>query len=97
MSGAPVSAFACGDDSQIVLWLLRTEPIGQDDRIGRAQPATVTVSVPALAAGEYRIVYWDTETGRSLGEDQQHHAGARPLTFHPPPIFTDLAIAIRSL
>jgi hypothetical protein len=97
VNGAPVIAFGCGDDSQVVLWLLRTAPIGQDGRIDRAQPTTVTVSVPALAPGEYRIVYWDTETGRNLGEDRQHHTGARPLTFRPPSIFADLAIAIRSL
>ena len=95
VSGGPVSWFSCGDSNQAVIWLMRTAPIGRDGRLDRACPALLTVSVPGLVPGYYRIVCWDTEKGCICGEERRWHRGDGPLSFSPPPISSDLAIAIR--
>ena len=74
---------------------MRTAPIGRDGRLDRACPALLSVSVPGLVPGHYRIVCWDTEKGCICGEERRWHRGDGALSFSPPPISSDLAIAIR--
>ncbi len=98
VEGGPVAAFCCGDTEQALLWLLRTDAIGADGRIKRQRPpARVCISLPGLRRGNYRITYWDTVSGRVVGEAELGHAAALLLSFNPPPIAADLAIAVRRL
>jgi mannan endo-1,4-beta-mannosidase len=82
LSEPGVAAFACGDDRQAIVWLLRTNSL---DVRGKITPKakSVQVSVPGLDRGCFRIVIFDTITGRLVGERQIKHrnlgggAGAR--------------------
>src|SRR5690606_5338216 len=49
ISTAALAGFACGDDSQAVVWLLRTDTIGRDGTLRRdAAPVEASVRLPGL-------------------------------------------------
>ncbi len=98
VKGGSVAAFGCGDAEQALIWLLRTDAIGVDGRIDRLRPpAILRISLPGLRQGNYRITYWDTEGARVVGEAKQGHNADALLSFNPPPVAADLAIAVRRL
>lgn len=88
-------AFACGDERQAVLWLLRTDCLAADGRVSRkTAPVPFRVEVPALLAGRYRLTYWDTERGAVVAHrDLDHGGGSLMLT--TPGLVTDVAVALR--
>jgi mannan endo-1,4-beta-mannosidase len=97
IEGGGVAYFACGDAHQAVLWLLRTGAIAENGRVYRdGQPAGIRIGVPGLARGRYRITCWDTLLGRAVDTAELDHGGGM-LTFQPPAIAADLAVAIGRL
>ena len=89
-----LAAFACGDERQAVLWLLRTGACGEDGRIVPvANAAPQQVEVPGLASGGYRVLQFDTVDGLVLRADEVRHAGGA-LALQCGPIARDLALAI---
>ena len=91
-----VAVFACGDAEQALLWLLRTDALGADGRIDRTHSTVdLRVSVPDLHPGDYQITYWDTEHGFVLAIEDHDNKSGGALSFSPPPIMADIAIAVR--
>jgi mannan endo-1,4-beta-mannosidase len=87
--------FACGDDRQAVVWLLRRRGLAPDGRLpADLAPMPVEVGVPGLADGGYRITGFDTATGRAT-ETIDAHASGGSLRFRPAPIGPDRAFAIQ--
>ena len=80
------------------MWLLRTDSLGPD-RMLRCTVAGVLASVrtPGLCPGRYSVTAWDTVTGASQGVGEIEHDGTGALSIMPPPITTDLALAVRRL
>jgi hypothetical protein len=96
--GAELAVFACGDDAQAVVWLLRKDTIGADGRLNkRAQPAAVEVAIPGLAPGRYRVTTWDTLNGAACHEFEATHTGGATLCIDAGPVRTDRALAVRRL
>jgi hypothetical protein len=95
VSDRKIAVFACGDASQALLWLLRTDSLGFDRMLRRdAAPLAPKLRVPGLAAGRYRITGWETEAGAPMGSFDAVSDGTALLVAVPP--FTrDIAIAIR--
>ncbi len=97
------AAFACGDDAQAVVWLLRTQWVhqGRLEENGRgcplprdAEPIATSVEAPGLRPGRYRITAWDTFEGSPVTEFSVEHSRGS-LCFDTPGIVTDMAFAIR--
>jgi mannan endo-1,4-beta-mannosidase len=87
-------AFACGDENQALVWLLRRDNIGSDKRLRRdAVPVATTLAVPGLADGRYRVCGWDTEAG-ALREDLIAEASGGTLQVSTGDIVTDRAYSI---
>jgi mannan endo-1,4-beta-mannosidase len=72
--------FACGDERQAVVWLLRKKALGADGRM-RADlaPGPVEVTVPGMA-GDVRVVEFDTVNGATVSE-RTVHGGKGELRF----------------
>jgi hypothetical protein len=95
VTGAALAPFACGDDHQAVVWVLRTDAVGADGRVWRDVPAVhAHLRIPGLAPGRYRVTSWDTARGTGLGT-REHDAGEDDLSLALPAFTTDLALAIR--
>lgn len=87
-------SFACADERQAVVWLLRRNSLGADGKVrSDAVPVEAAVSVPGLDDGEYRVRGWNTLTGVPM-EEQYVWARDRVLPFISGPIVTDRAFAI---
>ena len=87
-------AFACGDDAQALVWLLRRGTTGSDGLLRRdAVPVEASFTVPGLADGTYRVRGWDTETG-TAAEEFTADARGGDLHLTTAPIVTDRAFAI---
>ncbi|MET0398690.1 MAG: hypothetical protein ABW277_18010 [Longimicrobiaceae bacterium] len=96
LSTPALAGFACGDDAQAVVWLLRRDTLGRDGRLRRdAEPVQAEVRVPGLAAGRYAATAWDTEAGEARGEWEAEVEGGDGLLLRLPPFVTDLAVAVR--
>ncbi len=87
--------FACGDDAQALVWLLRRRALGPDGRVrADVEPIAPVVTVPGLAVGRYQIVGWDTTAGREVERLTADAADGR-LRFTPSAVGPDRAFAIR--
>jgi mannan endo-1,4-beta-mannosidase len=90
----PFHAFACGDEHQALVWLLRHDSIGADGRLRRdVEPAPASIAVPGLAGGSYRVRGWNTETGTAAEEFVAEAQGGM-LHLSTAPILTDRAFAV---
>ena len=87
--------FACGDEAQAIVWLLRRRGLTTDGRLpADLAPVPVEVTVPGLVDGAYRVTAFDTVAGRMLHTlDASAYGGA--LRFEPDLIGPDRAFAIR--
>jgi mannan endo-1,4-beta-mannosidase len=96
-SAEGVALFGSGDDRQAIVWLLRTDTIGQDGRLQEGPRALpVTLAVPALGAGCYQVTTWDTHTGCALNSREITHQDAAALCVEIA-LTTDLAVAVRKI
>jgi hypothetical protein len=95
IGAAKVDAFACGDDAQATVWLLRRDALTAGGRVRRnARPIAPSVLVPGLAPERYRVTPFATETGERLPSFEAEAKGMG-LAFFAPPFAADLAFAIR--
>lgn len=89
-----VAAVASADPRQAVAWLVRRDTIGPDGTLRRdAPPIRVTIRLPGLDTGRYRIVPFDTRAGHVLPALSAAAADG-VLTIDGIEIVTDLALAI---
>ncbi|PAX07112.1 hypothetical protein [Sphingomonas lenta] len=89
--------FACRDETQALVWLLRRNALAPDGRVrADVEPVAPSVSVPGLAEGRYRVTGWNTSAGRVV-EELTAEARGGGLRFTPSPIGPDRAFAIRRL
>ena len=96
VSRPEAACFACGDERQAVIWLLRKDSIGADGTLRRdAAPVSVRIKVPGLAPGRYGVTAWDTAAGRPRGSVTAETA-ATGLEIDVPPFAADLALAVRA-
>jgi hypothetical protein len=93
-----LAAFGCGDEDQAVLWLLRTDTIGNDGML-RQDPAPLAaeVIIRSLRPGEYRVTPYDTRAGKPLARPAAARAADGSPRLAAPAIETDLAFALRKL
>ncbi len=74
MVGREIAVFGCGDDRQAIVFLIRADTLGADGRLRRdAPPRDVTIEIPGLRAGVFRILHCDPSTGAVLGTDVVTH------------------------
>lgn len=98
LSNPNLAGFACGDENQAVVWLLRTDSVQPDGTLNpAAEPVTTSLQLPSLGAGSYRVIAWDTFNGRACAEFRVEQQNGDGLCIEPPPIRTDLAFAIQRI
>jgi hypothetical protein len=94
--GEGCAGFACGDQEQAIVWLLRTNRLDRSGMLRRdAEPASPAVALPGLAEGRYRITFWNTAEGRCAGCAEVEGPVEGRLVVELPPVVTDLAVAVR--
>jgi len=98
ISDAALSAFGCGDDEQVILWVLRTNIINKKGMLSQdANTLNACAHIPALKKGHYHITAWDTVSGSAVKVFEVDYIEKEYLCLPMPPIITDLAFAIRHI
>ena len=92
-SSSDVAAFACGDGSQAILWLLATGPLRSDERLAPRPPQLVKLSIPGLQKGTFQLSLYDTVEGRVTHRFSGYSDGSRLRT--SVRLRHDLAVAVR--
>jgi mannan endo-1,4-beta-mannosidase len=88
--------FACGDDRQAVVWLLRKQATGDDGRMRSDLPsASVDLILPAMK-GPVRVTEFDTRSG-SVTAECTVPAGDGSVHYTTSPFTADRAFAFRTL
>ena len=88
-----VARFACASGDQAVVYLLARDRCDAGGLLRRdGAPFRLTLTVPGLAAGTYRVTGWDTLDGRAVDDAVVPVCGG---TFGLPHFSCDLAVAIR--
>ncbi len=96
LSRPSVAGFACGDEEQAVVWLLRRDTIDRRGMISReVEPLSCPVGVPGLGAGNYHVTALDTAAGTATTVCEHAHTGGGVLELRPPPVASDVALAVR--
>lgn len=94
LSKPAVASFACADERQALIWLLRTDSVGQSGRLDDDRaPVKNTISVPGLSAGAYDVTWFDTRRGEVVGQGQAF-ASETALTFDAV-VQRDIAVVLR--
>jgi mannan endo-1,4-beta-mannosidase len=94
-SSDAAACFGCGDDAQVVIWLLRKDSIGPNGTLCTdAKPVDLRIRVPGLPAGRYSVTGWDTREGRICAVFEVQKGSEPCLQVQVPPFATDLALAI---
>jgi hypothetical protein len=94
-SSRAVACFGCGDDAQAVIWLLRKDSIGQSGTLRTdAQPVHLSIRIPQLRPGRYRVTGWNTLEGRICATLEAERGGGAFVEVQVPPFTADLALAI---
>jgi mannan endo-1,4-beta-mannosidase len=95
ISGRGTCVFACGDERQALIWVVRRDTLTKAGTLDRGvAPVALRVTVPGLSAGRYRVTACDTATGASSEPFVAEARGGEGLVFHAPPFVADIAIAI---
>ncbi|UOQ70055.1 hypothetical protein [Hymenobacter cellulosilyticus] len=95
LSTPAFAGFACGDDNQAVVWLLRQDQRDKQRLVRKTAGALpVQLVVPSLSAGPYVITLWDTVAGQVAGQVLAAADAAGNLLVELPPVVTDIALAI---
>jgi mannan endo-1,4-beta-mannosidase len=90
------ASFACGDNNQAVVWLLRSDRIGRGGMLDqKAEPVAPRIGIPGLSPGSYQVTAWDTRSGTRRSAWQMCQPAEGPLFLDLPPLVTDLALAVR--
>ena len=89
-----VARFGCASADQALVYLLRHDTLGVDGRLDRgAAGLAVSVKVPGLVDGTYRICVWDTVVGVVIREDVQDVRGGDAVRL--PALVGDYAVAMQ--
>ncbi len=87
-----MARFASASADQAVVYLLARDRLDGRGMMRRdLPPASVTVEVPGLGPGRYRVTGWDTLEGRSTFDDMVR---MEPAGFPLPAVAGDVAVAI---
>lgn len=92
-----VAVFACGDETQAVVWLLRTDTITRQGALRMPAPILpLDIAIPGLRAGRYEIVVAETRHEEIVA---RHRIVARKGMLNVPtlPLVSDLALSVRRL
>ena len=87
-----LARFACASDDQAVVYLLARDRI---DAAGMVRsglpPLDLSVEIPGLRSGRYRVTGWHTSEGRLLGQEELPRADGG---FRLPAFTDDIAVAL---
>ena len=76
VSDERVARFGCGDRAQALVWLLRTDVTSRAGTLdAAAPPIAITLTVPGLEDGRYRVAEVDTKSGTVAAETHATAAG----------------------
>lgn len=97
VSQPSITVFACADEQQAVVWLLRTDTIQKKSKIvnPEAQPVAINLVIPHMAAGDYTLTFWDTLNGKIISTESILHASSGKMKLDGLNVATDLALAVR--
>jgi hypothetical protein len=91
--GVPTSALALigrRNDRFIEAWVWSRSNLHATHPSG---PVTGTIAFDNVAAGSWKVTWWDTTTGQPAGSKVVDHPGG-PLKLATPPIVRDAVVAI---
>lgn len=90
-----VKGWACGTDTHLLVWLLRTDTRLPDGTVNsHAQPIRVRLKIPAMQAGSYSIRLFDTLTGTWQALEPLITTSNGTLTVQLPSLVNDRAMLI---
>jgi mannan endo-1,4-beta-mannosidase len=91
-----VATFACADDAQAVVYLLRADAPVRGGPLSRdVRPASAPVALPPLAPGRYSVTRWDTLRGAAAGAWEAECVAGEPFLLEATDVVTDAAFAVR--
>ena len=94
--GDALAAFACGDERQAVVYLLRRDRLDATGRVRAHDAVQPRLTVPGLAPGRLRITPFDPGAGVA-GTALEVEVTDGVLAFKTPPVFGELALAVARL
>lgn len=100
VSNPAFASFACADNKQAVLYLLRTDSNVKVTRVlktidANAEPVNVDVTVRGMIPGSYQVTFWDTREGKAVASESVKSKTTGDLDIQLHSVITDMAVAIR--
>jgi hypothetical protein len=93
-----LAVMGCGDATQAIVWLLRTDTLDKNGMLDRnAAPVTAQLHLPPMAAGLYRVTAWDTCIGRPVRQFEVIHEREQKFWIESLLVRTDVALALQRI
>ena len=90
VSRKEAEVFACSDERQAVVYLLRRDTLRKNGMLNRsAPPLSVSVRIPGLTLGSYSVTAWDPVCGKPIAQ----FCSSEP-TIAVPSFTGDIALAV---
>ena len=92
-----VARFGCATGDQAIVYLLRRDALGKNGMLDRdATPLQLSLRLPVLHPGRYRVVAWDTIAGRQISSTcHAFESAGENKALAVPALHGDLALAIQ--
>jgi mannan endo-1,4-beta-mannosidase len=89
-----VESFGCSDAQQAILYFIRRDSLDSRGMVNpKAEPVRVTVDIPDMQSGHYRITAWSTRGGLIEQWDTPHFTHGS-MSLVTPPVVDDVALAV---
>ncbi|WP_239021041.1 glycoside hydrolase 5 family protein [Pontibacter arcticus] len=90
------AAFACADDKQAILWLLRKDATPKNKGLINpdATPIAVSVTVPGMMAGDFKVTLWNTLQDYPVKSSTISHLEGGDLILDLGEVKADIAVAL---
>lgn len=93
--GYPIEALCLKNRSRGLGWIFHTSDFGRIDASGPAVTEGVAMRVPGLAAGAYRVEFWDTVSGRRMTDTPATVGDNGELAVDVPAFARDIAFKVK--
>lgn len=95
ISNPGFAVFSCGDDDQVILYLLRTDQMRKKQVDRKAKPVDIEVGIPGMSTGRFKILEFNTSEGTVVNTTEKYFFEDQIIHIPLKGIISDIAVVLQ--